>query len=485
MDNRDRHDFWNSSNVDDYFSSTGSINSTGQNFHNPSNSAPAARGDASSSFGNYLGINITKSNSYPPLTLPQSERLSQGFRENTNDYDLDDFNDQYYDDGYDSNPPTWVDAPLSPTYSALSQESRFLPIPNDNSFNQYPGSSMHRLDESGFPPQVRMNQGNNMDIMNPPGNFGSSMAPMSVPMQSHGHFSREHDVHMNMGVPVINQTVRYKPNIPNPAPPPVSQQHFVYQQQGLQHHMYQNPPPHVTGGHIMSSMNRGGPYALPPRGVIIPPRPPINVGPYGRMQANQVMGGISTSSIPGTGGSNAQGRAINKMLLDVLRSRIVDPNRLALIVDANIERMDCVNLATLLFHTGKKRLLLTPLFIKRIATRFSLLKEELRAREASNALYGLKCMSSDAPEVRQLILALAHKVSLSSSDLVAQAVGNAMLVFIFIFIHLFVLLLLPCRYGCQMMTSDYEEVRFLLQVLAVKVLKCTELLEAQNVGNAL
>ena len=74
---------------------------------------------------------------------------------------------------------------------------------------------------------------------------------------------------------------------------------------------------------------------------------------------------------------------------------MVDPNRLAMAIDANIERMDCVNLATLLFHTGKKRLLLTPSFIKRIAARLNLLKEELRAREASNALYGLKCMSSE------------------------------------------------------------------------------------------
>eukprot|EP01035_Chromulina_nebulosa_P019455 gene19455-25337_t len=169
---------------------------------------------------------------------------------------------------------------------------------------------------------------------------------------------------------------------------------------------------------------------------------------------------------PGTGGSNAQGRAINKMLLDILRGRIIDPNRLSLIVDANIERMDCVNLATLLFHTGKKRLLLTPLFIKRIAARFNILKEELRAREASNSLYGLKCMSSESPEVRQLILALANKISTSSTDLVAQAVGNAL-------------------YGCQMMTSDHEEVRYLLQVLANKVAQCVEPLEAQNVGNAL
>ena len=40
------------------------------------------------------------------------------------------------------------------------------------------------------------------------------------------------------------------------------------------------------------------------------------------------------------------------MLLDILRERTVDPNRLAMAIDANIERMDCVNLATLLFHTG-------------------------------------------------------------------------------------------------------------------------------------
>lgn len=35
------------------------------------------------------------------------------------------------------------------------------------------------------------------------------------------------------------------------------------------------------------------------------------------------------------------------------------------------------------------------------------------------------------------------------------------------------------------MTSDHEEVRLLLAVLATKVGQCQELLEAQNVGNAL
>eukprot|EP00595_Chromulina_sp_UTEXLB2642_P003177 CAMPEP_0196766830 /NCGR_PEP_ID=MMETSP1095-20130614/31016_1 /TAXON_ID=96789 ORGANISM="Chromulina nebulosa, Strain UTEXLB2642" /NCGR_SAMPLE_ID=MMETSP1095 /ASSEMBLY_ACC=CAM_ASM_000446 /LENGTH=1338 /DNA_ID=CAMNT_0042131159 /DNA_START=514 /DNA_END=4530 /DNA_ORIENTATION=- len=212
-----------------------------------------------------------------------------------------------------------------------------------------------------------------------------------------------------------------------------------------------------------ANMNRQpsyGVYPAPNRNTISPNQ---NLSNY-QMKQSPTMQMYQPN--PGTGGSNAQGRAINKMLLDILRGRIIDPNRLSLIVDANIERMDCVNLATLLFHTGKKRLLLTPLFIKRIAARFNTLKEELRAREASNSLYGLKCMSSESPEVRQLILALANKISSSSTDLVAQAVGNAL-------------------YGCQMMTSDHEEVRYLLQVLANKVSQCVEPLEAQNVGNAL
>jgi hypothetical protein len=126
----------------------------------------------------------------------------------------------------------------------------------------------------------------------------------------------------------------------------------------------------------------------------------------------------------GGSSSNAQGRAVNKMLLDILRERVVDINRLNLAIETFIDRMDCVNLATLLFHTGKKRLLLSPPHIKVIADRFNLLNEELRAREASNALYGLKCLSSDVPEVRELVYALARKIASSSSEFVAQAVGN-------------------------------------------------------------
>lgn len=177
-------------------------------------------------------------------------------------------------------------------------------------------------------------------------------------------------------------------------------------------------------------------------------------------------GGRSSGGNNATGGSNAQGRAINKMLLDILRDRIIDPQRLHLAIETFVDRMDCVNLATLLFHTGKKRFLLAPVHVKMIADRMNFLREELRAREASNALYGLKCLSSEIPEVRELVYALANKITTSTSDFVAQAVGNAL-------------------YGMQMMSSEYEEVRFLLLVLSAKVSQCTELLEAQNVGNAL
>ena len=44
----------------------------------------------------------------------------------------------------------------------------------------------------------------------------------------------------------------------------------------------------------------------------------------------------SNSCHNSTGGSNAQGRALNKMLLEILRDRMVDPNRLAMAIDANI-----------------------------------------------------------------------------------------------------------------------------------------------------
>eukprot|EP01031_Cornospumella_fuschlensis_P036421 gene36421-44181_t len=132
------------------------------------------------------------------------------------------------------------------------------------------------------------------------------------------------------------------------------------------------------------------PHAHPSQHNHHPSHHPHHPSSYGGHMGGGGGHGGSASANPGTGGSNAQGRAINKHLLDILRDRVIDAQRLDLLVDTYVERMDCVNLATLLFHTGKKRMILLPMYLKRIADRLLNLKEELRAREASNALYGLK-----------------------------------------------------------------------------------------------
>ena len=167
-----------------------------------------------------------------------------------------------------------------------------------------------------------------------------------------------------------------------------------------------------------------------------------------------------------SGGSNAEGRSINQLLLGVLREKTINGHALVSIIDTYIDRMDYVNIATLLFHSGKRKIVLPTTFICRITNRLKVITEELRAREASNALYGLKCMSSDTPEVRDLLSALADKLRHTRGEFNAQAIGNIL-------------------YGCQNLKSEYREVRELIRVIAVRVNECTEPLEAQNVGNAL
>ena len=167
-----------------------------------------------------------------------------------------------------------------------------------------------------------------------------------------------------------------------------------------------------------------------------------------------------------SGGSNAEGRSINQLLLGVLREKSINAHALVSIIDAYIDRMDYVNIATLLFHSGKRKIVLPTTFISRITDRLNFITEELRAREASNALYGLKCMSSETPEVRDLLSALTNKLRFTRGEFNAQAIGNIL-------------------YGCQNLTSDHREVRELIRVVTKKVIECTEPLEAQNVGNAL
>jgi very-short-patch-repair endonuclease len=75
-------------------------------------------------------------------------------------------------------------------------------------------------------------------------------------------------------------------------------------------------------------------------------------------------------------------------------------------------------------------------------------------------------MSSDSQEVRDLIKALTPKVIKCNEVLNAQNVGNAL-------------------YGLQSMRSDNQEVRDLIKALTPKFIKCNEELNPQNVGMAL
>ena len=88
------------------------------------------------------------------------------------------------------------------------------------------------------------------------------------------------------------------------------------------------------------------------------------------------------------------------------------------------------------------------------------------AQAVGNALYGLQNMSSEDKEVRDLLVVLRDQVGKCTEPLRAQAVGNAL-------------------YGLQNMSSESKEVRDLLVVLRDQVGKCTEPLRAQAIGNAL
>jgi hypothetical protein len=75
-------------------------------------------------------------------------------------------------------------------------------------------------------------------------------------------------------------------------------------------------------------------------------------------------------------------------------------------------------------------------------------------------------MSSDVPEVRELLRVLSRKVEGCREALSAQAVGNSL-------------------YGLQSMSSDVPEVRELLRVLSRKVEGCREVLDIRFLTNGL
>jgi len=74
--------------------------------------------------------------------------------------------------------------------------------------------------------------------------------------------------------------------------------------------------------------------------------------------------------------------------------------------------------------------------------------------------------SSEHSEVRSIIRVLAPQIAKCTETLDAQEIGNAL-------------------YGLQGCSSEHSEVRSILKVLSPHIPKCTETLNAQAIGNAL
>jgi len=75
-------------------------------------------------------------------------------------------------------------------------------------------------------------------------------------------------------------------------------------------------------------------------------------------------------------------------------------------------------------------------------------------------------MSSDVPEVREILRVLSPKIGSCQEALDAQAVGNAL-------------------YGLQSMSSDVPEVREILGLLSLKIASFVDPLDLQSIANAL
>ena len=178
------------------------------------------------------------------------------------------------------------------------------------------------------------------------------------------------------------------------------------------------PGAQYGGNNMMTRRNVSG-MSRPEMGATGPSQPV-----YGNNYSNSPPVMFHNNSAQSVNGLNP--RVLNTYFLDIMKEPVLNGPLLNEALNMYIEAMDSVNLATILFHTGKKKFTLNPQFIQRIAVRFHSIDGEFRAREASNTLYGLRNMSSDVPEVRLLVKVLAVKLSQCSSVMVAQAIGNAL-----------------------------------------------------------
>ena len=214
-------------------------------------------------------------------------------------------------------------------------------------------------------------------------------------------------------------------------------------------HSFRLAPPPATSSSSFSSPNK--PYLVQTRTVLF-----YTTDHRGsRVNASQLQTGRD---------------AVTALQSSAKSKRKLDPNMIECVVELleTSRKMSMIDLTICLYslriysindHFVKELLLA-------LAGKLSTGNVSFNAQAVGNALYGLQNMSSEDKEVRDLLVVLRDQVVRCTEPLRAQAVGNAL-------------------YGLQNMSSESKEVRDLLVVLRDQVGKCTEVLRAQHVGNAL
>ena len=214
-------------------------------------------------------------------------------------------------------------------------------------------------------------------------------------------------------------------------------------------HSFRLAPPPATSSSSFSSPNK--PYLVQTRTVLF-----YTTDHRGsRVNASQLQTGRD---------------AVTALQSSAKSKRKLDPNMIECVVELleTSRKMSMIDLTICLYslriysindHFVKELLLA-------LAGKLSTGNVSFNAQAVGNALYGLQNMSSEDKEVRDLLVVLRDQVVRCTEPLRAQAVGNAL-------------------YGLQNMSSESKEVRDLLVVLRDQVVRCTEPLDAQAVGNAL
>lgn len=182
-------------------------------------------------------------------------------------------------------------------------------------------------------------------------------------------------------------------------------------------------------------------------------------------------------AIDSTSGQNVlkvgSGAAINTLIINTLEDRGKSPKerlkRLKAVVQDKGALLNHVHAATMLQRCARFKLDITEAIsldtIGEILGKASH-RKNLRSVEAAHAMYGLRVLNEETPDMSYYLNQLTQLISDCEEPFKAQEIGNAL-------------------YGLQRFTCDKIEVRKLLAVFGAKLKTSTVQLSAQEISNSI